>query len=325
MAIVKSTSCFGIFPADIIIRSAVEEAFKEMRAQPWLLEFAMQALINDELTVKQYGAKQLEAVRDWFLENDIKITLGYKINNISIPHVAIWLGEQQEAEATTGDTHDIPTETIPWIMAVDPVMTFTAAAFDRDTGTVTLPAGKTTAAIFAGMRVLDRTRGQAFEILDVTGDDTFLLAEDLDVNLTGAQIVNKTSLWNISLESIANRETFHIDVVCQGDAVKCIVLHALLRWSLNRGKQRLLEARGYERTTMNSSGIQIAADGDNAAQIMFKRTLTITGFTREYWPKDVKAPLQGLRGQLDVASGEQTAVESQQGWGTIDDDGVLGS
>lgn len=332
MSVVKSINCFGIYPADIIIRSAVQRAFAELREQPWLLEFAFQTLLLDELTVDQYGAKQLEAVRDWFLENDVKITLGYKINNISIPHVAIWLGEQTEAEATTGDVHDIPQESIPWIMAVKPLMTFTAAGFDRATGLITLPADKDTSAIFIGMSVVDRSRGRAFQILDVTDEHTIQIAADQDINLTNAQIVGADSLWRVNLESIANRETFHIDVVVQGDAVKCIVLYGLLRWSLNRGKQRLLEARGFERSTLNGSGVMIAADGDNAAQIMFKRTLTLTGFTREYWPKDVKPPVQGisLKHQapaeapvpnkgLMIASGGQSAIDEDPGWHTIDD------
>lgn len=330
MSIVKSTQCFGIYPSDIIIRSAIQKAFEELREQPWLLEFAMQALLNDELTAEQYGEKQLELVRDWFLENDVKVTLGYKINNISIPHIAIWLGEQQEAEATTGDTHDAPVETIPWIMAPKPAMTFTAAAFDRAEGLITLPAGKSTDAIFSGMSVLDRTRGRAFEILEVIDGSTFRIAEDQDINLTNAQIVNRDQLWRVNLESITNRETFNIDVVVQGDSVKCIVLYGLLRWALNRSKQRLLEARGFERSSLAGSGIMIAADGDNAAQILFKRTLTLTGFTREYWPKDVKPPLQGvtIKRQGDaaddskglvIASGAQPAVDNDQGWGTIDE------
>lgn len=320
MSVVKSINCFGIYPTDIIIRSAVQEAFDELRREPWLMEFAFQALLSDELTVKQYGAKLVEAARDWILENNIKITLGYKINNIAIPHIAIWLGDQQEAEATTGDVHDVPSESIPWIMAVKPLMTFTAAAFDRATGVITLPAGKSTTAMFAGMHVLDKSRGRNFEILEIVDGQSFRIAADQDINLTGAQIVNRDQLWRVNLESIVNRETFNIDVVVQGDSVKCIILYGLLRWALNRGKQRLLEARGFERSQLSGSGIMIAADGDNAAQILFKRTLTITGFTREYWPKDVRAPIQGLTPHLDVPSGVQLQVpeeEDDPGWGTI--------
>lgn len=325
---VKSSNCFGIFPADIIVRTAVIDAFRELRAQPWLLDFAFQALLVDELTVREYGAETLETEKRWFLENDVKVTLGYKINNINVPHVAIWFGDQQEADLTTGDVHDTPQETIPWVIAASPVMTFTAAAYDLDAGTVTLPAGKTTESVFAGMRVLDTVHGKAYEILEIIGDQEFAIAAGTQINLTNAQVVNRNGLWNVKLESQANRETFHMDVVVQGDATKCIVLHGLLRWCLQRGKQRLLEGRGFERSLLSSSGLLVAADGDNAAQILFKRTLTLTGITREYWPKDVGAPLQGLGSALVVASGavegDIDSLEVAQGWSTVDDD-VLGT
>jgi len=338
MGIVRSTACFGIFPADIVVRTAVIESFDELRAQPWLLDFAFQALLNDDLTRAEYGETLLEEAKNWFLENDVKVTLGYKINNISVPHVAIWMGEQSEAESTTGDTHDTPSESIPWVVAIDPLMTFTAAAYEIASGRITLPGSLTTSDIFTGMRVIDKSRGTAHEILGINNKTSFSIAAGSEVNLNNAQVVNANSLWTVSLESQSNREVLHIDVIAQADATKCIVLHGILRWCLNRSKQRLLEARGFERSTISSSGILVAADGDNAAQIMFKRTITLTGITREYWPKDVRPPVQGLGSGITIAggsgitiaSGAETgdidALEASQGWSTVDEDGdTLGS
>lgn len=327
--LVNSNACFGIYPADIIVRTAILKAFDELRKQPWLMDFAFQALLADELTVLEYGAEELDRFKTWFLDNEIKVTLGYKINNISIPHIAIWLGEEGESDLSTGDTNDMPNETIEWVVATTPLMTFTAKAYDRSTGTITLPDDKNTNAIFIGMRLVDRVNGRAHEITDIIDEQRFAIAKETELNLNNAQIANSDAMWRVNIESQVNRVTFNMDCVVQGDSVKCIVLHALLRWCLQRGKQRLLEGRGFERSTLQSSGILIAADGPNAAQVMFKRTLTLTGHCKEYWPKDIVAPTQGIQPGLQIASGAEQgdidSLEETQGWSTIDEDeAVLG-
>jgi hypothetical protein len=327
MPIVKSNHCFGIFPGDIIIRTAVIQALNDLREQPWLLDFAFQALLTDSLTVAEYGAARLEEEKQWFLNNEVKVTLGYKINNISVPHIAIWLGGGSEADVTTGDINDVPNETIPWIMSTSPVMTFTPTSYNQETGVMKLPPSFNTSSVFTGMRLLDR--GRAHEIVAIIDSQNIQLAEGTEISsLSNIQLANANSLWNVQLEGIATSESYTLDVVVQGDSTKCIVLHALLKWALNRGKQRLLEARGFERSSISTTPVMVAQDGDNAAQILFKRSLTLSGVTKEYWPKDVSAPLQGLSGGLEIASGavageDMDALEAAQGWSTIDDEDVL--
>lgn len=290
MSTTKSSQCYGIFPTDIVVRGALKAAYDEMRDQPWLLDFAFQAYLYDELTAKEYGERELEACRDWFLNNEVVVSLGYDVNQISQPHVAIWLGNQDEAEATTGDTHDSPSETVPWVVGKQAVVSLRAATLDPATGWIT---GIKTTTIFPGMQVLDKAVGKHYEILDVE-DGRLQIAAGVQLNLRASAVHQASDLWNITLESRVYRETLTLDIVCSGPIAKLWVLHAATIFALNRYNQAYLEGRGFDRMSLASGPVSSAQDGQNAAQIMYKRSITLTGYTRQYWPKTVSPQLQGI-------------------------------
>lgn len=292
MSTVKSTKCFGVFPTDIIVRGAIKAAFEEMRDQPWLLDFALQAYLYDDLTAKEYGERELEACRDWFLGNEIVVSLGYDVNQISQPHVVIWLGNQDEAEATTGDVNDSTSETIPWVVGKQAVLSLQSAILDPATGWI---SGIQTGAIFPDMKVLDKSNGGSYEILDVE-DGRLQIAAGVQLNLRASGVYQASDLWNVALESRVYRETLTLDIVASGNVSKLIVMHAALVFALNRYNQAYLEGRGFDRMSISSGPVATAQDGQNAAQIMYKRSITLSGFTKQYWPKKVSPQLQGIVG-----------------------------
>lgn len=313
---VRSNVIFGMFPGDIIIRTAIIAGIEEMRAEPGLIDFLLQALLKDELTKKQYGERELTDLKDWILNNDIAVTMGYHINQVKGPHIAIWLGAASETQQILGDIHEIPIERIQWDRRRPPALIFTPAAYDQTTGLITLPAGLSTAQIHAGMRVLDRLNNRVYEIEAVEDDQSFRLPAGTAANLTNAEVLEREDVWLAQVESVSASETYNIDCLVSGDATKCILLHSLLVFILYRYKQRYLEARGFENTVVNSTamgGVQ-----PDATQIIWKRSVTITGTTRQYWPKAIGPAVQGIQAGLVIETGSTATPElaTVQNWST---------
>src|SRR6476646_6304158 len=54
----STTNCKGVFQGDIIIRTALIEGMRDIRRQPWLLDYAFASLAQDDLTKSVYGLAQ---------------------------------------------------------------------------------------------------------------------------------------------------------------------------------------------------------------------------------------------------------------------------
>lgn len=323
---VRSNVIYGLFPSDIILRTAILQGLAEIKAEPGLLDFLLQALLKDALTVKQYGERELNDLKNWILNNEIAVTLGYHINQVKQPHVAIWLGAQEETQQIFGDAHDtsIALERIQWVTRRPPTMIFTPATYVQSTGTVTLPANLNTEQIHAGMRVLDRANNRVYAIEEVIDEQSFKLPDDTIANLTNAEVLERDDLWLVKAESVTFKETFNIDCLVQGDATKAIVLHQLIVYILYRYKQAYLEGRGLENTVVTSTamgGIQ-----SDASQIIWKRSITLVGYTRQYWPKEISAPIQGISVGLVIPTPTVDApptLAEEQAWSTTQEEDAV--
>ena len=292
MALVRSKQSLGIFPTDVVVRTAITAALADMRDQTWLLDFALQAFLHDPLTIQEYGAAELERCKNWFLDNDIKVSMGYKINQAKQPHVVIWHGDTSESDSTTGDTNDSPRETIPWVVGTAPLFRLKDAVHNPATGWITVT--QNTKSIFPGMKILDRSRGQAYEITETDGQ-RFRIALGQELHLPSSDVYDANRLWIAHLESRAYREALRIECVASGEGLECLMLWTIIIFALNKYNQEYLEGRGFDRMTISSGGMEIAQDGQNANQIMYRRVINLNGITKQYWPKQIQPSMRGIR------------------------------
>jgi hypothetical protein len=279
---------------DVVIRSALIEAFRDLKRNPWLLDFAFSYFAADLLTAKEYGQKEIDRYKEWFLGNKVTIAAGTNVNAIEVPHVVIWPGAQSEAEAITGDINETADITIPWPTPPVPVAAFTPLSYDSVTGTIGVPADIDLTRIFVGDNVYDRNANKNYAILDI-GDQTIVILPGSTPNLTQAQILRpQAGNMIVKLESITTQDNYTIDVIVPGDAALCLVLHSLVLFCLYRYKEWFLEGRGYERSQYSSTGLQGLKSGPNAAQLMWQRSINIVGYVRTFWPKHIGPPIAGL-------------------------------
>jgi hypothetical protein len=109
-----ATEVVGIFQGDIIIKSAVEKALKELRSNPDLLDDVLASLPEDLVTADKYGDKTITQLRKWFADTEVEVLLGLKFRYMEKPAiVAIELGDENENESTLGDKNYEPLEDHP--------------------------------------------------------------------------------------------------------------------------------------------------------------------------------------------------------------------
>lgn len=202
------TEPLGIHQSDIIIRSALIAGLDDLRANPWLLDYVFSSLPKDDLTKNDYGQREVDNAKKWFLNTEIPVIMNTRIDETKVPAISVSLMDSNESDTTLGDVHYVPVE----------------YTVEKDSKAVTL-------------------------------------------------------------ESLVFKETYSIGCHAAGETTFATYLHSIVVFILLRYKQRLLEARGFERSTVSSSDFRRNEMFEN--EMVFSRWISLSGYVRNYWPKDV--------------------------------------
>ena len=281
------TNIAGIHQSDIIIRTAIIAGLADIRAKPWLLNYVFASLPKDPLTWKEYGEKNVLEAKKWFLETHVPVKLVPVLNELEIPSITITLMDSSEVvpETTIGDIHYTPAEdSNPFPATL--TTPFAPKSYNQKTGIITLKELPATVFLGAGMYILDSV-GRYHQILEVIDDLSFKIKPGTIADFSQA-VLKASKNPRMGLESSSFRETYRIGIHVGGEPQKLSWLHSFVVFCLMRYKEVLLEARGFERSTIQSSdfGRENAMD----SELVFTRNITVSGFVRQYWPK-VQAPV----------------------------------
>jgi hypothetical protein len=197
--------------------------------------------------------------------------------------------ESAEAEQTHADMNYVTNEDAEpeYPIILGP---FSPKSYNPLTGIMVIPSTLTpSVAIEVGMTVVD-SNGVGHIITDTidTEDDfTFILTpNDTVADFSKALIKNTLGSLTVTLESIQFRETYQIGCHVQGESFFLTYLHSIMIFILaGRYKQALLEARGFERSTLSSS--QFLKNDALGVENAYSRFINITGYVRQVWPKFV--------------------------------------
>lgn len=280
-----TTEVTGIFQSDVIIRSAILTAIAELRASPWLLDYVFASLPKDQITKVEYGEKQVATAKKWFMSTNIPVFMVTRNDDIKLPAISISLIESTEAENTFSDTHYQVSEANAevWLNLSD---RFTPVSYSAATGVMKVPESLVQELILApGMSIIDAT-GKEHEILEVTDATTVVIKAGTVASFTDAVVRSARPSAVTTMESVVMKEVYAIGCHA-GQDYQLMYLHSILTFILLRYKETLLEARGFERTQVNSSDLRKneAFDPEEA----YSRHIQITGYVRQMWPKAVDA------------------------------------
>jgi hypothetical protein len=286
------TQIVGIHQSDVIIRSALEAALADIRANPWLLDYVFASLPQDTITWKQYGERDVQEAKKWFLSTNIDVTILPTIDESRWPKLTVEIVDSREVEpeASIGDVNYTPYEQNDSSWPALNQQPITPSSYTPSTGIVKLPAAPEFG-MYAGMYLVDRV-GQEHEILEIIDETTFKIDPGTVADLSRSNIKSRRPSWNVAVESSSFKETYRIGVHVQNEPAHLIWLHSIVVFAIQRYKQVLMEARGLERTTFGST--QIGRDERFEAENIFSRYLSLSGYVRQFWPKAVTRTIDGV-------------------------------
>ena len=304
------SDALGIHQSDVIIRTALLAAIADIRANPYLLDYIFASLPKDALTFQEYGEKEVRNAKQWFLENNIRVVMATQMNSGSaLPCISIELAESREVqeEATLGDVHyqyieDLG-ENSPWPDLTDP---FTPVAFNAATGIFLLP-DSTASQVNpnAGMVIVDQA-GNQYQVTEVMDGETLVVSgASTNTNFRNCTIRGPKPAYVRHMESASFRETYNLGIHCHGEPVYLTYLHSIVQFILLRYKQVLLEERGFERSTFSSS--EMARNAFFDVENVFSRFVSINGYVRQYWPKQIVPKITSVLLQLAIGEANETA------------------
>ena len=287
----------GIFASDQLIRHALLQGIKEIRASPWLLDAVLAGMRSDDLTSGVYAAGEIAAFKKFVLKTEFPVFVASRLGPVETTCITINLQTSSEAENTTSDTHytsqedvDVDSESDAGGDWPDLTAKFTPA-FDASTGTLTLPV-EITQDIFPGMVIMD-AQGQPHEILTSTAERVCTIAVGPRVDFRGATLRGGSPSQLQTLESAVFNETYLIGCHVQGEAQLLTILHSLVVFILLWGRESLLEGRGFECSSFSST--DFAKNQSYEAESVWSRYVSLSGKVRHAWPKRRSQKVAGVK------------------------------
>lgn len=312
-----------------MIVGAISAAIDDLRKNPWLLDYCFAWFAHDDLTKGIYGDKEVARAKEWFLKHKIFVTSSFRMDAPVFPVVSVNLISSTEDAGTLADVNYDTTEeveaedlSLPTQIVSGP---FTPQEYDSTTGLVTLPDGFTTDDVFAGQVLVDKATNIGYTINEVINSTSFKIDEDISANFINSYIAPIDSFYITQLESCLFRHTYSIKCFAQSEPIQTMYLHTLIRFILLRYKEVFLEARGFDRSTITSTGIYLAQDL-LGVENTFGQDINLTGYCREYWPKIIGPAMQGIKiHRVDIIGGTATPDSmlneiDEQGWGMEGDE-----
>lgn len=331
----------GIFQLDLTVKTAIELGIEDMRKNPWLIDHMLGDCLDNPYLKDKYGQKQIDACKEWFMNNQIDIYMRPRNDKDRMPCIAITPGPAPE-KSEMKHMADQSTETVvllpnqigkPISYIVKP---FVPAGYDMATGLVQLPEGlKNADSISIGMILVDPSNGQGFIIQDVTGEGIFI---DPGIQLDAAQlaVVPKHQYYVARVEHTFMQQSCDISCYGHGDPQVAVWLHSIALYAILRYRESLLEATGFSESIVASSPLQEdpyyqGADGEQA----FVMSINLSGQVENTWIKSPRRIIetvalrekrgnQGFIGGIKILSNSDSPDfidKTQENWYTVEDDG----
>jgi hypothetical protein len=290
----------GIFQGDIIIKTAIELGIEDMRKNPWLLDHMLSDLVRNRYFKEKYGEKQVKACKEWFRNAQIDVYMRARDDKDRTPCVTIQMGPSNEkpemksmADQSSEQVALLPNKInkpIPYILRP-----FTPTGYDPSTGYVTAPEGVDLSEVNAGQILVNPENGQGYLIQDVEGA-SIVIEAGLEIESCQFGVVPQFQYYVARIEHSFFDETYMIGCHAHGDPQNVLFLWSIVKYSILRYRESLLEANGFAESSVSSTG----PDFDDAFTIQggekaYSRFMTLSGQTENTW---IKAPHRVIESTL---------------------------
>lgn len=288
-----------IFAGDVIIKLAIQQGLEDLRKNPWLIDDILGQFSSEPAISSIYGKKEVDAAKQWFLNNKIDVYMRYRNDKDELPCVTIALGGSNELDEMK-HLADVSTEVVtlmpgdinkPISFVVKP---FTAVSYDDDLGEIVVPASVSLRQVRPEMVLVDPDTGNGWVIRDIK-DKTIVVDENLNISAKRFAVVPKYQIYRARREHTFFQESYSIGCHVHGDTAPLLWLHAFVIYSLLRYRESLLEARGFTQSSISSSDIVPNNDfGGPGGENVFSRYVTLTGMAQNTWLKTPTRVIEGI-------------------------------
>lgn len=273
----------GVHQGDVVVRTALVAALRDLRANPWLLDYAFASLKHDELTREEYGQQEIDRAKEWFQRTNVPVVMAFRNEAPKLPCLTVKLLDSGEDAATLADVHYQPSERSDdeWPVLVGPV----TPGYDSVTGVLTLPADSVSAVLVSGQVVVTRT-GKVYPVEEVVSATRLRIAKGLAEDFDQSTVRGSRPAVVTAIESVVFKERYAVGCHAAGAAgnpVHTLYLHSVAIFCLLRYRQDLLEARGFERSQVASG--ELYRDEGWGEELVYSRDVTLAGYYRVSWPK----------------------------------------
>lgn len=299
----------GIFQGDIIIREAILLGIEDMRKNEWLIDHMLSDLKNINYFTDKYGEKNIQTCKEWFKNNQIDVYMRGRDDKDRLPCVTIQMGGSNEkpdmkhmADQSTEKAILMPNQIgkpIPYV-----VKPFVPTGYDDQTGEVAVEESVDLSGVSAGMILVNPANGQGYTILDVTATG-LLIEPGMEIVATQFGIVPQFQYYEARVEHSFFDETYIIGCHAHGDTQNLLFLWSIVKYSILRYRESLLEANGFAESSISSGGPDhdeaFTTDGGEKA---WARFISLTGQVENSWIKSPRRFIESvvLRGTKPVGA-----------------------
>jgi hypothetical protein len=335
----------GIFQGDVIIKAMVDLSLEEMKKNTWLFDDIFNILRAIPYISDKYGQSNIDAAREWFLNNKINVYLRPRNDKDEMPCVAIFPGASTEKdEMKTESDASVDTVTlmpsqigkpIPYV-----VKPFVPINYDEVQGEISLdPNTPGIQTISPGMILVDVVKGNGYQILstsvDAKGNAVLLIEPGQPIEAMQFAVVPQYPYYTARVEHTFCQETYTIGCYAHGDPQNTIWLWSIVLYAILRYRETLLEGNGFAQSSVSSGELlenpnYSGPDGEQS----FARLITLTGQVETSWIKAPKRTLEnisftptstanGITGGIVILSNLDTPPiidPTQESWYTLEDD-----
>lgn len=304
----------SIIAVDVIIKTAIEAAFADLRKNNWILAEIFSGLAIDPLASVDYGMKEVERAVEWFMGNNIDVYLTNRVDTPRFPSVTVVQlssREMQERSSLSdeGSIEDITPGPITKQVQMQ-YPTFTPKAYDQSTGIVTFPSTMNTSAMLVGQFLVSKRTGKAYVIKSVLSASKFQISAKVNDDFTNSYIAPPTDLWNLEKELTFLEESFAIGMHTQSDINEAIWMRQLMQYIFLRYKEAFLESRGFELSTFNLGAIDKNPHFSN--EMVWTCMMNVSGQVEANFIKFASPKIQGIKGKISIVDGPKTPKQYQE-------------
>lgn len=321
MSISEFDDTIGIFPGDLVIKAAVELGLSDMRKNPWVIDDVFRVIRDNPMLNHVYGEKEMSRAREFILNNEIPVYLRHRVDKQDFPCVTISMGESYEDKdlATLADQSVCVEDLNPMDIGKSIqyiIKPFKPVSYDKVQGIVEVPEDiEEYEYIGAGMIAVDPETGGGFTIIEKVAPNSFRIQAGADLPKE-IGVVPAIQLYRARRERAISQETYNIGCHTQ-DPATLIFLHSVVKYSLYRYREGLLEANNFQLSRIRSTDL-IRNEAFNVENV-YSRWIILQGQVEESW---VKSPQRFIEAAvLKDSSAEGTM---KQGLKILDQDAPEG-